>query len=61
LGLAVTASAELVLWEAKAEAFKPVSRVKLLKDEAGVYAHPAFVGKRLYVRGDSEVVCAELE
>ncbi len=59
--LAVTLSGELVLWEAKADKFAAVSRAEALKDEAGVYSHAAFVGKRMYLRGDTEIVCVELE
>ncbi|MBY0230921.1 MAG: hypothetical protein K2W96_16670, partial [Gemmataceae bacterium] len=59
--LAVTLAGSLVLWEAKAGKFAPVSRAEVLKDEAGVYSHAAFVGKRMYLRGDSEVACVELE
>lgn len=59
--LAVTLTGELILWGAKAEKFAPVSRVTPLADEGGCYSHPAFVGKRMYLRGDREVVCIELE
>jgi hypothetical protein len=30
------------------------------KDEKGLYAHPAFVGTRAFVRGSSSVACVEL-
>lgn len=59
--LALTQAGALVLWDARAEKFTAISRVEVFKDEAGLYSHPAFVGKRMYARGDSEVVCVELE
>jgi outer membrane protein assembly factor BamB len=58
--LAVTHAGELVLFDAKADAFKPIDRVKVLEDETGLHAHPAFVGTRMYLRGDGELLCVEL-
>jgi outer membrane protein assembly factor BamB len=58
--LAITLTAELILLDASADRFKPISRVKLLSDESGCYAHPAFVGKRMYLRSDSELLCVDL-
>ena len=43
-----------------AEAFKPISRVALLDGESGCYSHPAFVGTRLYLRAENELLCVEL-
>jgi hypothetical protein len=32
-----------------------------LLDEGGCYSHPAFVGKRMYLRGESDLLAVELE
>jgi outer membrane protein assembly factor BamB len=59
--LAITVAGELILWRADAEKFAPVSRLKLFADEAGCYSHPAFVGSRLYLRGEREIIAVDLE
>ncbi len=58
--LAVTLAGELVLFDAKADSFRALGRAKLLEDESGCYSHPAFVGTRMYLRADSELLCVEL-
>jgi outer membrane protein assembly factor BamB len=58
--LAITLAGELILFDPAADAFKPISRVKLLEDESGIHSHPAFVGTRMYLRGDAELLCVEL-
>lgn len=58
--LVVTARGELVLIDARAGEFAPLGRVRLWAEERGLYAHPAFVGTRAFVRGGGEVVCVEL-
>lgn len=58
--LAITLAGELVLFEAKGEEFKAIDRVKVLEEESGVHAHPAFVGTRMYLRGDGELLAVEL-
>jgi outer membrane protein assembly factor BamB len=52
---------EVLLVDAKADSFKIFSRLTVFPDENGVYAHPALVGKRLYLRSSTHVVCLELE
>lgn len=52
---------ELLLLDATASDFKIVSRVQAIDDDSGVYAHPAIVGDRLYVRGSSDVRCFALK
>ena len=46
---------ELLLIDATANEFKQVSRIELIEDDSGVYAHPAIVGDRLYLRSSSDV------
>jgi hypothetical protein len=58
--LLFTQGGELILFDATADKFKQISRVKVLEDETGVYSHPALVGKRLYLRGSGEVICLDL-
>jgi outer membrane protein assembly factor BamB len=58
--LAVGMDSELLLIDAAAAKFTPLGRLTLIDDEAGVYAHPAFVGNRLYYRGGGSVLCVDL-
>ena len=58
--LAMTLEAEFVLFDAKADEYTELGRVKVLPDEKGLYSHPAFVGKRVYVRGGNSLSCLEL-
>ena len=48
---------ELLLIDAMANEFKQVSRVQLIDDDAGVSVHPAIVGDRLELCGNSDVQC----
>jgi outer membrane protein assembly factor BamB len=59
--LVVTRSGELILLDATADEYTEMNRLAVFgKDDKGVYAHPAFVGTRMYLRGSSSVVCVEL-
>ncbi len=58
--LITTLQGELLLVDAKADKFKLLSRLKILTDERGVYSHPAFVGTRMYLRGNSSIICLDL-
>lgn len=58
--LLITATGELVLFDARADQPVVLSRLHVLPDEADVYCHPALAGSRLYLRGASQVVCVEL-
>ena len=59
--LVVPRTGELVLLDATAKVYTELGRLAVFgKDEKGVYAHPAFVGTRVYVRGSGSVVCVEL-
>ncbi len=59
--LLTTKRGELLLIDATADRFRLVSRLAALGDEKAVYAHPALVGSRLYLRGNSSLVCLELK
>lgn len=59
--LLITAqNGQLLLVDAKSDSFKLLSRLAVFPDESGVYAHPALVGKRLYLRSSTHIVCLEL-
>lgn len=58
--LAVTLTGELLLFDATGTAYRECGRLKVFDDESGLYAHPALVGTRLYLRGDGEIVCLDL-
>jgi hypothetical protein len=61
LVLVTTIEGELLLIDAASKDGKPISRVKLLKDEQGVYSHPALVGTKFYLRGNSSLIGVELK
>jgi outer membrane protein assembly factor BamB len=59
--LVVSRAGELILLDALAKEYTELARLAVFgKDEKGVYAHPGFVGTRVYVRGSTSVVCVEL-
>jgi outer membrane protein assembly factor BamB len=58
--LILTLHGELILFDAAADELAPLGRLKLFDDDKGVYAHPAFVGGRVYIRGSAAVVCLDL-
>lgn len=59
--LLITAqNGHLLLIDATADHFKLLSRLTVFPDESGVYAHPALVGKRLFLRSSTHVACLEL-
>jgi outer membrane protein assembly factor BamB len=59
LALAFSLEGEMVLFDPLANEWKELGRVKALTNEAGLYSHPAFVGKRIYLRGSSSLICLE--
>lgn len=59
--LVVTLAGELILLEAHADRCAILSRLKVFADDVEVYAHPALVGTRLYLRGGFSVLCVDLE
>ncbi len=60
LGLAVSMDAELVLFDLAADDWTELGRLKVFPNEKGLYAHPAFVGKRVYARGSTSLICLDL-
>jgi hypothetical protein len=62
--LAFGAGGELILVDAEADQFRIVSRLALFDNSgsqrAQMLSHPALVNTRLYVRGEKEIVCADL-
>ncbi len=58
--LVVAKDAQILLIDARAGEFKLLARLRGLADEQGLYSHPALVGRRLYLRGSSRIVCIEL-
>ena len=51
---------ELLLVDAKADEFRLISRFQPWEGESGLYAHPALVGSRLYVRASGAIRCYDL-
>lgn len=58
--MAISLDADLVLFDPLALEWKELGRLKAIPGEKGLYSHPAFVGKRIYLRGSSSVVCLDL-
>ena len=58
--LVVTLAGELILLDAQADRCAILSRLKVFEDDVEVYAHPALVGTRLYVRGGFSVMGVDL-
>jgi outer membrane protein assembly factor BamB len=58
--LVITLSGELILLDGRADTCAIISRLRLFDDGVEVYAHPALVGTRLYVRGGTSVACVDL-
>lgn len=58
--LSVSLEGDVVLFDARADKLRDLGRWRLFGDEQAGYAHPALVGSRLYVRGNSAIVCIEM-
>lgn len=58
--LVTTEHGELILLDAAADKFAPLSRLKLFENDSGVFSHPALVGSRLFVRSSTSLVCLPL-
>ncbi len=57
-----TNSGDLLLLDAAANEFKPLSRLRPFgAGKVDSMSHPAIVGNRLYLRGSSELACFEFE
>jgi outer membrane protein assembly factor BamB len=58
--LVTTTRGELLLIDARADAFTVLSRLQVIEDDSEVHSHPALVGTRLFVRSATRLVCVEL-
>ena len=58
--LVLSLAGELLLVATDGSTPRVISRLRLFEDDAEIYAHPALVGDRLYVRGPSAVYCFDL-
>ena len=58
--LVCSAAGELLLVDPRADGYKLLGRLSVFSYETGLLAHPAAVGKRIYLRGNTEVVCVSL-
>ena len=62
--LATTTTGELLLFAAEAKACRVISRLQVFQGKDGrspdIWAHPALVGDRLYLRSPEETVCLSL-
>jgi outer membrane protein assembly factor BamB len=59
--LVFTAAGELVLLDARAERYEPLSRQRLFERDVALYAHPAVADTAIYVRGPRNLLCVALE
>lgn len=58
--LLLSRQGELILFDTESDQFRLLGRLSLCKDDSGVYAHPAIVGNRLYVRTSTDLLCVRL-
>lgn len=59
--LAWTTSSDLILFRADAHEYEVVSKLRPFdREDSESMSHPAFVGKRMYLRDQREIVCMEL-
>lgn len=58
--LATSLKGRLILANVASDRFEKISELQLIEDEEGLYSHLALVGRRLYVRGSSRLVCLDL-
>ena len=59
--LVVGIHGDLLLIDPVADKYTEISRASIVEDDSGVYAHPAIVGDRMYVRTSSDVRCVMLK
>jgi hypothetical protein len=52
---------EAILLDATADKPKVLDRKAIADDENGLYAHPAFVGSRMYLRTADAIQCYEFK
>jgi outer membrane protein assembly factor BamB len=58
--LVLTEAGELLLLDATADRLRVLGKLKLFDGATGIFAHPALVGDRMYVRSNDEIVCLSL-
>ncbi len=58
--LVVTAQGELLLVDAQSDHYVLISRARLAESNVDVFSHPAFVGKKMYVRLGNSIACLDL-
>ncbi len=58
--LALTIDGELLLIDTRRDQFSITSRLSLAED-VDIFSHPAFVGKRMYVRLGPSITCVDLQ
>ncbi len=59
--LAWTETGELLLIDPTADEYRLLSRQTVFAGEGGLMAHPAIVGRTIYLRGTNEIVAVSLE
>ena len=60
-GIVIGAGGELVLVNARSATYEVASRLRVFDDgPTDSYSHPALVGRRLYLRGETALVCLAL-
>jgi outer membrane protein assembly factor BamB len=59
--LLVTMLGEALMIDANAHEYKVLDRKTLVEDEGGLFAHPAIVGTRMYLRSGDAITCYSLE
>lgn len=59
--LALTAVGELILLDAHADRFEPLTRQRLFERDVSLYAHPAVADTAIYVRGPRNLLCVALD
>lgn len=58
--MVISMAGELILFDAAADDFDPIARLKPFAGDAGMYSHPAFVGRRIYMRSGNALVALDL-
>ena len=51
---------ELILVDTTSDSYRELSRVEVVEDDSGVFAHPAIVGDRIYLRTSTDIRCLSL-
>jgi outer membrane protein assembly factor BamB len=57
--LVITMEGELILIDGTADEYEEIGRLKVLDKEKGLYSHPAFVGRRIYLRGSTALTALD--